>query len=278
MAEDDLKTLTRFQRALGEYKVLWDDADYADDEELQRVRNRLLRDFAEATRILGLNPSKYRNVIASYAEADEEIVRSGFQTLLDEIQIRKGAIRNNRPTSPREQFIPGVKRAKAGTDASTAASIYGVQVGVVSPVVRIFIVHDGDTAARTKLANFIRALGAEPVIAENEATKGRGISEKVDALLSTCHYAVAIATKQRASTQDGKVMARQNVVDELPRIRQELGNRWMIALENGVGLPTNESASIHEGFVAQSMDRVFEALIRELQGHGMLTLRPSPSQ
>ena len=75
MAEDDLKTLTRFQRALGEYKVLWDDADYADDEELQRVRNRLLRDFAEATRILGLNPSKYRNVIASYAEADEEIVR-----------------------------------------------------------------------------------------------------------------------------------------------------------------------------------------------------------
>ena len=72
------------------------------------------------------------------------------------------------------------------------------------PSLRIFIVHDGQTSARSKLESFIRALGAEPVIAENEASKGRPVSEKVDAVLGSCHYAVALATKSRAGQQDGR--------------------------------------------------------------------------
>ena len=41
------------------------------------------------------------------------------------------------------------------------------------PSLRIFIVHDGPTGARSKLEDYIRALGAEPVTAENEPSKGR---------------------------------------------------------------------------------------------------------
>lgn len=135
---------------------------------------------------------------------------------------------------------------------------------------RIFIAHDGKTGARSKLEDFIRALGAEPVVVDDEAHMGRIISEKVDGEISSCHYAVALATRARASTQDDQPMARGNVINEIPRIRTSLGDRWMVALERGVNLPSNESGFIYENFAPQSMDGVFSALIRELRGHGLL--------
>lgn len=141
---------------------------------------------------------------------------------------------------------------------------------LVAGQLRIFIAHDGDTGARGKLEDFIRDLGAQPVVAEGEPTKGRGISEKVDTVIRSCHYAVVIATCANASTQNGRLMARGNVINELPRIRELLGNCRMVALEHGVELPSNESASIYENFSPQSMDSVFSALVRELRGHGLL--------
>lgn len=128
-------------------------------------------------------------------------------------------------------------------------------------IVRIFIAHDGKTQARRKLEDFIRALGGEPIIAESEPTKGRSITEKVDSTIDSCQYAVAIATRANSGKQDGKLLARSNVVNELPRIRDVLGDRWMIALEHGVELPSNESATTFERFSPQSMDTVFTALL-----------------
>ena len=141
------------------------------------------------------------------------------------------------------------------------------------PFLRIFTVHDGPTGARSKLEDFIRALGAEPVTAENEPSKGRQVSEKVDSVLSTCHYAVALATKARGSRQDGRTLARANVANELPRVRKILGGRWMVVLQHGVELPSNEAGFVYERFSPQSMDQVFSALVRELRGHGILSLR-----
>jgi predicted nucleotide-binding protein len=146
------------------------------------------------------------------------------------------------------------------------------------PLLRIFIVHDGPTGARSKLEDFIRALGAEPVTAENEPSKGRTVSDKVDAVLDTCHYAIALATKARGSKQDGRILARGNVTNELPRVRKALGDRWMVVLEHGVELPSNESGFVHERFWPQSMDQVFMALVRELRGHRIITLQPTSAQ
>lgn len=137
---------------------------------------------------------------------------------------------------------------------------------------RIFLVHDGPTGARAKLQDFIRALDAEPVIAEDTPSKGRTVSAKVDAVISGCDYAVALATKARASKQDGRHLARGNVTNELPRVRQAMGDRWMVLLEHGVQLPSNEGEYVHERFSPQSMDQAFLALVRELRGHGFLVV------
>ena len=140
----------------------------------------------------------------------------------------------------------------------------------ISGKLRIFIAHDGDTGARDKLEGFIRDLGAQPIIAENQPSKGQNISEKVNALIKSCDYVVVIATRAKASQQDCRLMARGNVINELARIRELLGDRRMLALEHGVELPSNEAASIHKRFSSQSMDGVFSELVRELNAHGFL--------
>ena len=144
------------------------------------------------------------------------------------------------------------------------------------PILRIFVVHDGATSARRKLEEFIRALGALPVTAEDEPSKGRSISEKVDAVIGTCQDAVVLATKPRGSRQNGETLARANVINELPRVRSALGPRWMVALEPGIKLPSNESNIIFEKCSSQSMDQIFLALVRELRGHNILILQPNP--
>ena len=99
---------------------------------------------------------------------------------------------------------------------------------------------------------------------------GQSISEKVNEVIRSCHYAVVIATRARAGTQGKELMARGNVINELPRIRTSLENRLMVALEHDVELPSNEAAFIYERFSPQSMDGVFLKLVRELRGHNLL--------
>lgn len=264
---ETVKLLVRFQRNLKLYAKWareYPQLHSGDDLKAERIRERLLSDQAMAQEVLGA-------VIVS--NAPERInAWSGLQRL-------KGGKPAAQTSAALDALIDAVvvKRGElrgSGLVLNTPTQIETTPTVVLLATLRIFVVHDGKTPARDKLADFIRALGAEAVIAESEATKGRGISEKVDAVISSCHYAVAIATKAKAAQQDGKIVARTNVVNELPRIRQAMGNRWMLALETGVALPSNEAASIHESFVPQSMDGVFTALVRELEGHGILTLRP----
>ncbi|NQU96868.1 MAG: nucleotide-binding protein [Chloroflexi bacterium] len=145
--------------------------------------------------------------------------------------------------------------------------------GMATQELRIFIAHGGRTKSREKLERFIRALGAEPVVFEEQAAMAATPSTKVDALIKGCDYGVVLVTKAGASVQAGKAHPRGNVTDEFARARAAVSDRWMIMVEKGVELPSNVTEFVREGFSRVSMDGALTALVRELRAHGMLEAR-----
>lgn len=141
----------------------------------------------------------------------------------------------------------------------------------ISPL-RIIVGHDGDTSPRRKLVGFISALGAIPVIAEEEPKLARSVADHVDAVMKSCQYGIAIATKENSITQGGSPTPRQNVIDEISHMRERFGSRWMIVLENDVVLPSNQAEHVRANFAPQSMDRALTQIVIELRGNGFLKI------
>ena len=137
---------------------------------------------------------------------------------------------------------------------------------------RIFIGHDGDTAPRRKLVEFISALGAMPIIAELEPKRGRSVADHVKVVMNSRQFGIAIATKEKSSLQDDKPVPRQNVIDEISRMRDHFESKWMIVLENDVVLPSNQAEHVRANFAPQSMDRALTQIVIELRGHGFLKI------
>ena len=138
---------------------------------------------------------------------------------------------------------------------------------------RIFIAHDGHSSARDKLERYLSALGAVPVIVELSPGGGKSPGTKVDLHLRDCHFGIVLARKSRGVPQNGKLLPRANVIDEMARLQSLLDDRRMLLLQSGLSLPSNASDWTYESFSPQSMDRAFIAIARELKGHRLLTVR-----
>ena len=141
------------------------------------------------------------------------------------------------------------------------------------PALKIFIAHGGPSGARDKLEQFLRALGAEPVIVESAAGAAESPGGKVNLQLNDCHFGIVLATKARGAMQDGKLLPRANLIDEMARFQHVLGDRRMLLLEKGLSLPSNASDWTYQTFSPQSMDRAFTAILVELKDHRFLSVR-----
>ena len=108
---------------------------------------------------------------------------------------------------------------------------------------------------------------------ELSAGGGRSPSGKVDLLLNDCAFGIVLARKSRGVKQDGDILPRANVIDEMARVQQVLGERRLLLLESGLALPSNASDWTYETFIRQSMDRAFTAVVTKLKGHHLLTVR-----
>jgi predicted nucleotide-binding protein len=138
-------------------------------------------------------------------------------------------------------------------------------------VLRVFISHGGRTPARAWLEKFIRALGAEPVVVEDEPNLGLTPSGKVQREIELSHFGIVLVTLERAATQDDRPHPRGNIVDERARLAAELGNdRVFIALEAGMSLPSNIMEYVRARFSEHSMDEVATQLVTELRALGLL--------
>ena len=143
---------------------------------------------------------------------------------------------------------------------------------VTSQAFRVFVAHDGGTAARAKVEDFLRSLGAQPIIAEKEPVAGPSVDAHVTAIINTCQYAIAIATKERALVQENKLVPRANIIDEIQRVSNHFATRWMLMLEEQVELPSNQQHVIYYRFSSTSMDEALAGLVRELRSKDFLRI------
>lgn len=131
----------------------------------------------------------------------------------------------------------------------------------------IFIVHGRDEATKYEVAHFIKGLGLEPTILDEQANKGRTLLEKFEDH-SNVGYAIVLLTPDDEGALRGDALApraRQNVIMELGFFVGKLGRSRVTALTRGqLDLPTDFG-----GFATTAYEKNWKFdLVRELKAAG----------
>ncbi len=147
--------------------------------------------------------------------------------------------------------------------------------GPDSEAPKAFVAHGGDTPALVKLKNYLSALGIEPVVVEEQPSKGKSIGEKVDWYARQADFAVILATKGDKDSKTGGFIPRGNVLIEIGKAQELFPDRTIYLLQAGTEFPSNISEKVWVRFVPQSMDDSFSEIAKELCAFGMLkAVRP----
>lgn len=130
---------------------------------------------------------------------------------------------------------------------------------------KVFIAHDGPSELRDKLEMECWRSGLEPLIVEEALSLDESVDAKVSRGLEGVAFAIVLARLDRGLDQDGIVIPRGNIIDEIGRIRTLLGDRYVILLEKGLALPTNLATGVvFEHFESDHFDaailRVYKCL------------------
>lgn len=228
---------------------------------LYNVRNMIRRAYPveeQSDRLAELDeaghyPRAPKQSVEGEPDRSKEIAQAEFQANLPRLAAHAEALRRD-----------------LSTRGSVADDNHYVEV---IPLLRVFIAHGGPSKARDKLETFLRALGSEPLIVEHAAGAAASPSKKVDAQLANCEFGIALATRSGGALQDGELLPRANVIDEMARLPSYVGNRRMLLLETRLSLPSNASDWTYVRFTTQSMDRAFTAIVVELKNHCLLQVR-----
>lgn len=136
---------------------------------------------------------------------------------------------------------------------------------------KILISHGGETPLRKELELFLWKTDCEPIVIEDVARADQNPDQKFNAELADADFCIVLVEKERTSEQDGKLLPRGNVIDEIERIRLTLKDRFIVLLEEGVELPSNLQTSVTwEPFSAQNFDSALLAVMRYLRQHDVL--------
>ena len=137
---------------------------------------------------------------------------------------------------------------------------------------KVFVVHGRDHAPRNKVDIFLRKLGHEPVILEEQPSGSKTVIEKFEAN-SDVDFAVVILTPDDVgntvgSSDEPQGRARQNVIFELGFFVGKLGREKVCVLQKG----TTEIPSDFHGVVYVPMDETdgwHTKLAREMEHAGV---------
>ena len=134
----------------------------------------------------------------------------------------------------------------------------------------VFLAHGGYSAKRDQLELFLWRRGMRPIVVEEMPSLGMNPDAKVNHYMDRTDFGVILAEARSPSTQNGKSYPRLNVVDEIARVRKVLKSRFILLLEAGLSLPTNESGAVtYERFEGDSFGDVLNTVDRELREHGI---------
>jgi hypothetical protein len=133
---------------------------------------------------------------------------------------------------------------------------------------RVFISHGRQSAALTKVENYLRAIGAHPVVVIRSASEGLAVDDLVDKRLAESDCALILATADDAV--DGRKQPRPNVIHEIGLAQEKLENRVIYLKEIGCDFPSNVGPKVWENFTQENMEAAFEKIGKELHGFGLL--------
>ena len=86
--------------------------------------------------------------------------------------------------------------------------------------------------------------------------------------MSKCQFGVIFAETTRSAIQDGKPHPRLNIIDEMVRIRKTLGGKFIVLLEDGLSLNSNENV-VYEQFTESTLEKACNSILAELEAHGI---------
>ena len=135
---------------------------------------------------------------------------------------------------------------------------------------KAFIAHGGETPALTKLKNFLVALGIEPLLVEEQPSRGRSIGENVDKYARQADFAVILATRGDKDAKTGGSIPRGNVLIEIGKAQELFPDRTIYLLQAGTKFPSNISEKVRVRFTLQSMDDSFIKIAKEIREFGIL--------
>ena len=131
--------------------------------------------------------------------------------------------------------------------------------------------HDGPSDLKDKLEVECWRNGLEPLIVEEAVSLDESVDAKVDRGLEGTAFAIVLARLNRGIDQDGATIPRGNIIDEISRIRNSLGDRYIILLEEDLSLPTNLAAGVvFEHFSSEHFDSVILKVYKCLHSNGLL--------
>ena len=132
----------------------------------------------------------------------------------------------------------------------------------------VFIAHGGMPTALTKLEEFLRAIGCEPIIAEKQPSEGRSANEHVKWCLGQADCAIVLGTAE--DLEQDKLFSKPNVYIELGRFQERFADKTIYLLEEGAQFPSNVSEKVWERFTQENMEKAFLKVVRELTAFGYL--------
>jgi hypothetical protein len=142
----------------------------------------------------------------------------------------------------------------------------------VIPELRLkaFIAHGGETPALDKLKSFLSALGVDPIVVEEQPSRGRSVGENVDYYARQCDCAVILATKGDIDGKTGSFIPRGNVLIEIGKAQELFKDRIVYLIQAGVNIPTDISEKVRGRFTTSCMDDAFIKVANELKEFGII--------
>ena len=136
-----------------------------------------------------------------------------------------------------------------------------------------FISHGRKSIALTKVEEFLRTLGIEPLIVERKPSLDKTLSDKVDFYLNLADFVVVLATGD--DKIEGKLHPRQNIVHEAGLAQKIPAGKIIYLLEENCEFPSNIKPKVWEIFNQDNMENVFPYIVADLKEFGILkTMKP----
>jgi len=143
-----------------------------------------------------------------------------------------------------------------------------VQLVPIKKAATVFIAHSGEPPALSRLADFLKALGVEPVIAERLPFKGRQVPDQARSAMNGCAAAIVFATAADAATD--RTQPGRGLLNETGVLQEQFGDKIIYLVEEGVQLGAMLDSYARESFTQECLEKAFHRIVVELKAHRII--------